>query len=110
MNRRPANDTEMARRGEAGRGGGLSPFPRGKWEAPKKPARPSLDAPAFTTSSGRLRDQRAIEATSAAKSLSSFSMPSPSTKRTKPVSFTGAPTVLAAFSTTLRILVSWSMT
>lgn len=48
-------------------------------------------------------------ATSAAKSVSSFSIPSPSMKRAKPVICTGAPTSLAAFSKTFEILVSPSM-
>src|SRR6185312_9437373 len=52
----------------------------------------------------------AIWATSSAKSLSTFSMPSPTWKRTKPSIATGAPRSLAAFSTTLLTWVSPSIT
>src|SRR4029079_6188991 len=52
----------------------------------------------------------AIWATSSAKSLSTFSMPSPTWKRTKPSIATGAPNSLDAFSITLTIWVSPSIT
>src|SRR6185503_6508700 len=52
----------------------------------------------------------AIWATSSAKSLSTFSMPSPTWKRTKPSIATGALRSLAACSTTLLTWVSPSIT
>ena len=60
--------------------------------------------------SGQSPDQDSCAATSAAKSVSSFSIPSPRLKRTNAVSAMSAPASLPAFAITSPIAVSPSMT
>ncbi|CAM5215263.1 hypothetical protein BTHI11S_03476 [Bosea thiooxidans] len=74
------------------------PLLRNRLQAGRNSTRPSLQKrPRDARPLIRKRTCQAVvppaAATSAAKSCSSFSMPSPSAKRAKPVSFTGAPTL-----------------